>query len=104
MGKAVMYLGFIGFVLMFVATVRLVTLNWNERLYGPLFSILLGGTVTTFITVLALLKESKVEAASAMFVVWDGKENLPLRYLAPHDAPGPRVHERLRQLADLGRP
>src|SRR5205823_9918757 len=41
----------LGCVLLLGATAVLVRLNWSDRLLTPLFSILLGGTATTFITV-----------------------------------------------------
>jgi len=104
MTKLILILGTLGCVLLLVATAVLVRMNWSERLLTPLVSILLGGTVTTFITVTALLKETRIEKAAATFLVFDLDEGMPLHVFPYRDAPRQKLIKRLASTGTLGRP
>lgn len=62
--------------LLLAVTAVLVKLNWSEKLYSPLLSLTLAGTVTTFITVLLMLKGSESETAFSTLVVLDSQDYL----------------------------
>jgi hypothetical protein len=53
-----------------------VKLNWSEKLYSPLLSLGLAGTVTTFITVLLMLKGSETETNFTTLVAIDSRDYL----------------------------
>jgi hypothetical protein len=102
MGTVIIAIGIAGFVLLFVATVALVTLNWSEKTLAPVLSILLVGTATTLATVLVTLKGSTVESAFPTSVVFDTNQGAPL-FVIPSQT-NPKLTSRLSELARLGRP
>src|SRR5438105_2704299 len=83
------------------ATAWLVWMNWSTKLYSPLLSIFLGGTVTTFITVVALLKESSVADTFVTSVAFDTSiSTLPLLIPDPSNL---KTTMRLSELGSLAR-
>ena len=64
-------------ILLISVTVILVKLNWSDKLYNPLLSLGLAGTVTTFITVLLMLKGEHFERSFTTLVVIDSATHLP---------------------------
>jgi hypothetical protein len=101
MGTVIIAVGIAGFLLLLLATIALVTLNWSERTLAPVLSILLVGTATTLATVLVTLRGSTVESPFTTAVVLD-KEGLPL-FVNP-DESNPKLTSRLSDLVLLGRP
>lgn len=102
MGTVIIVVGIAGFVLLFVATIALVTLNWSEKTLAPVLSILLVGTATTLATVLVTLKGSTVESSFPTSVVLDTDQGAPL-FVIPSET-DPKLTSRLSELASLGRP
>jgi hypothetical protein len=102
MAKFIIFSALIGILLLGLATIGLVFLNWSDKVWNPLLSLLFVGTITTFVTVLVILKESKEEAAFTTSIVVDEDEHLPLFVF-----PQPQNLElslRLSDLATLSRP
>lgn len=71
-----MIISIIALLLLLAVTATLVKLNWSEKLYSPLLSLTLAGTVTTFITVLLMLKGSDSETSFSTLVVLDSTDYL----------------------------
>jgi len=91
-----------GFVLLSVATVALVILNWSEKTLTPVLSILVIGTATTLAAVLVSLKQSTIESAFTTSVVLDTVEGAPpFPDVAPNNS---QLSDRLTEFARLGRP
>ena len=76
MYKLLMILSILALLLLIAVTATLVKFNWSEKLYSPLLSLLLAGTVTTFITVLLMLKGQETESQFTTYVVLDSKDYL----------------------------
>lgn len=70
--------GTAGVTFLLFATTYLVATNWGEQLYAPFFSVLLGGSITLLVAVLATLKGAREEAQFATVVVFDGASHRPL--------------------------
>ncbi len=64
-------------VLLTTVTIILVKMNWGEKLYNPLLSLFLVGAVTTFVTVLLLLKGETIESSFTTLIVIDSQNHLP---------------------------
>lgn len=77
MFKLLIYLSSTSLIILIIVTAILVKMNWSEKLLSPLLSIALVGTVTTFITVLIMLKESTIEKDLSTVIVIDERTNLP---------------------------
>lgn len=77
MYKVLMVLSALALLLLIGITTILVKLNWSEKLYNPLLSLGLAGTVTTFITVLLMLKGEHFERSFTTLVVIDSVTHLP---------------------------
>ena len=71
-----MFIAIVALILLLAVTAALVKLNWSEKLYSPLLSLILAGTVTTFITVLLMLKGSETETSFSTLVVLDSADFL----------------------------
>lgn len=102
MVKIIIFSASIGTLLLVLATIGLVVLNWSDKVWNPLLSLFFVGTLTTFVTVLVILKESKEETAFTTSVIVDEDEHLPLLVF-----PQPQNLEltlRLSDLAMLSRP
>jgi hypothetical protein len=83
-------------------TVALVLLNWSEKVYVPLLSLFLVGTVTTLVTILLLLNETKDETLFASHVIFDTNEHLPID---PSSLKGDSdLVGRLQELSRIGKP
>jgi hypothetical protein len=92
----------LGFALLFSATLILVILNWGEKTYSPVFSILLVGTATMLAAVLVSLKSASIESAFTTSVVIDTTQGVPpLFILDPHNV---KLTSRLNDLSMLGQP
>ena len=52
-------------------------LNWSDKLFNPLLSLLLAGTVTTFITVLLMLKSEIYETSFTTLFITNTQTHLP---------------------------
>jgi len=89
-----------GFLLLFSATLILVILNWGERTYSPVFSILLVGTATMLAAVLVSLKSSAIESAFTTSVVMDTTAGAPP--LPGLDPINMKLTSRLNDLSMLG--
>src|SRR5690349_10841935 len=66
-----------GLVLLTAATAYLCYLNWNEKIYGPLLSIVLVGVAAAFASVFVTLKESRIESSFAAPIVIDEQDGFP---------------------------
>lgn len=77
MYKILMVISALALILLISVTAILVKLNWSEKLYNPLLSLGLAGTVTTFITVLLMLKGEHLERSFTTLVVIDSTTHLP---------------------------
>jgi hypothetical protein len=64
-------------VLLLLATTVLLRFNWNEKIYGPFFTILGVGLATALATILFGLHETKVESAFVTSMVFDIQNNEP---------------------------
>jgi len=102
MALAVIIAAFAGFLLLFMATVALVTLNWGEKTQGPVYSVLVVGTATMLAAVLVSLKRSSIESAFVTSIVLDTKEGAPAMVVLTQD--NPSLTSRLSELVLLGRP
>jgi hypothetical protein len=102
MPTLVLLLGAFGCLLLFIATIYLVKLNWSTKIITPPSVIFLGAVVTTFITILLFLKETKIEAAFSASVIIDKTQNLPA--MLPFNRENEKVSLRLSNVASLGRP
>ncbi len=100
MAVALLVAGVLGGALLLAAAVLLCILNYSEKLWGPIVSILLGGTVTAIIAVASGLKETRTEQGFATAVVFDHG----LAAFLPFDLNAPKISHRLSNLASLGRP
>ena len=99
MFKIIVALMVAGSMLIAVGTIWLVVLNWSQKLYGPLVSIALGGLVTVLITVVALLREERIQDTFATALAFDASTNsLPL--VTP-DLGSPSVAFRLSEMSML---
>ena len=76
-------------------------MNWSEKLYSPLLSIALVGTVTTFITVILMQKETSIEKSFSTVIVIDDKTNLP-PFILPNDSN--EQNNRLSQYCNIAKP
>jgi hypothetical protein len=102
MARLIVCLAVGGFVLLLVATITLVVLNWSGKTLAPVLSIALVGVATVLVTVLATLKESTTESAFVTSVVIDVDQGAPVfLILSPEN---PKLTSRLSELASLGRP
>ena len=100
MAVALLVAAVLGGALLLVAAILLCFLNYSEKLWGPIVSILLGGTVTAIIAVASGLKETRTEQGFATAVVFDHG----LAAFLPFDVNAPKIGLRLSNLASLGRP
>jgi hypothetical protein len=66
-----------GSILLTIATIYLTFINRTPKIYGPAFSILLGAVVTTFVTIIILLKPSNMTERFPISIVLDSKTKLP---------------------------
>ena len=87
-------------LLLLVAAILLCFLNYSEKLWGPIVSIVLGGTVAAIIAVASGLKETRIEQGFATSVVLDHG----LAAFLPFDVTAQKLSMRLSSLASLGRP
>jgi hypothetical protein len=92
----------VGFVLLLIATIALVILNWSEKTLAPALSILLVGVASTLAAVLISLRGSTIESAFSTSVVLDTMEGAP-PFLIP-DPNNPKLTDRLSELSVLGTP
>jgi len=100
MGVALLGAALLGGLLLLVAAVLLCYLNFSERIYGPLVSVFLGGTVAAIIAVASSLKVTEIERAFGASILFEA--GLPA--FLPPDPNAPRVSHRLSTLAIRGRP
>jgi hypothetical protein len=64
-------------ILLLGATTVLLYFNWNEKIYGPFFTILGVALATALATILFGLHETKVESAFVTSMVFDEENNEP---------------------------
>lgn len=102
MAKLIIAAGLSGFLLMLIATITLVVLNWSEKVLAPVLSILLVGTATTLGAVLITLKRSTLESSFPTSLVFDEDQGAPVLVIA--DPMNFRLTSRLMDLSRLGRP
>ena len=102
MVKAFLWIGLGAGVLLFVATCVLVWFNWSQKIWSPILSIALGGTVTVLLTILAILKEDVVEQRYATSVVFDSSAGATA-FVTPATNGG-LAALRFAELSTLGRP
>lgn len=76
MYKILILISALALIILATVTIILVKLNWSEKLYSPLLSLGLAGTVTTFITVLLMLKGSETETNFTTLVAIDSRDYL----------------------------
>ncbi|MBF6640280.1 hypothetical protein IVB69_02180 [Flavobacterium sp. J49] len=76
MYKVLILISAFALIILATVTIILVKLNWSEKLYSPLLSLGLAGTVTTFITVLLMLKGSETETNFTTLVAIDSRDYL----------------------------
>lgn len=100
MHGVIIYLATGAAVVLACCTLYLVSLNWSEKLYGPIVSILLGGTVTSLIAVIVVLKESVSETHWTSSILFDERNGYPPMCLPP-DGP---MQERQNSYASLMMP
>ncbi len=100
MAVALLVAAVLGGALLLVAAILLCFLNYREKLWGPIVSIVLGGTVAAIIAVASGLKETRVEQGFATSVVLDHG----LAAFLPFDVTAQKLSMRLSSLASLGRP
>lgn len=93
MYKALIITSGVALFLLAIVTVILVRLNWSEKLYNPLISLGLAGTVTTFITVLLMFKGETYEATFLTLIVINSENHLPQFILG--DSPTSKLNDRL---------
>ncbi len=100
--KYLIYSACLGISLLAVATIGLVKMNWSEKVYSPLISLLFVGVLTTFITVWLTLKETKDEAVfTTGIVINEMKHSLT----PPHpDSKDRKLAWRLEDLSNLSNP
>lgn len=91
-----------GIFFLVVATIWLIALNWSDKVYGPLLSLLFVGALTTFITVYLSLKESNDEVVFTTSVVMNTEDQLPF-FIIP-DPKNLKITKRFSNLSSLGRP
>lgn len=77
MFKLLIIISGVALLLLASVTIILVKLNWSEKLYSPLLSLGLAGTVTTFITVLLMLKGETTETSFTTLMVINTQNHLP---------------------------
>ncbi len=77
MSRVILAIAIIGGALLLFATVFLITLNWSGRVFGPLVSFLVGGTVTTLVTLTSMLQPSSADGFFLTSVVLDTAEGAP---------------------------
>jgi hypothetical protein len=82
MTRLVLPLAIASVLLLAGATAWLAYLNWNEKLYSPLLSLLFVGTATAFVTVFLPLKGSQNETEFTTSVVVD-ELAIPFRFYFP---------------------
>lgn len=80
MYKILILISAFALIILATVTIILVKLNWSEKLYSPLLSLGLAGTVTTFITVLLMLKGFESETNFTTLVAIDSRD-----YLIPNN-------------------
>jgi hypothetical protein len=101
MFKLLIIISGVALLLLAAVTVILVKLNWSEKLYSPLLSLGLAGTVTTFITVLLMLKGEVTETSFTTLMVINTQTHLPpfLGYSARSE-----LNNRLSSYSSLSNP
>ena len=85
MYKVLILISAFALIILATVTIILVKLNWSEKLYSPLLSLGLAGTVTTFITVLLMLKGSETETNFTTLVAIDSRDFLIPNTHYPND-------------------
>ncbi len=93
-----------GFALLFCATAILVYFNWSEKVFAPIYSILLVGTATALVTVLLTVKETTVENVFTTSIVLDSAQGGPPMINSGTNPVSQRITSRLDELFRLGRP
>jgi hypothetical protein len=97
MAIALLVAGILGGALLLTTAILLCVLNYSEKLWGPLVSIVLGGTVAAIIAVASGLKEARIEQRFATSVLFDHG----LAALLPFDVNAQKISVRLSTLAAL---
>jgi hypothetical protein len=91
-----------GGALLFCSTAILVYFNWSERVFAPIYSIVLVGTATALVTVLLTVKETTAEGVFTTSIVFDQAAGAPP--LIVLDPQNPGITSRLSEYSRLGRP
>lgn len=89
-----------GGVLLFCATAILVYFNWSEKVFAPIYSILLVGTATALVTVLLAVKETTTEGAFTTSIVFNDAQGVPAMIIVDPNPANKRL--RLGYLSMLG--
>jgi hypothetical protein len=100
--KLILIPAIVGALLVFASTIALVVLNWSEKTFAPVLSILLVGTATTLAAVLVSLKESTSESTFVTSVVFDKVDGAPA--WIEFDPSSPKITSHLSESFRLGRP
>src|SRR5947208_2742715 len=67
--RVIIILAGLGFVLLVAATVILAWLNWSPRLYTPVVTALVIGTITGFVSIATTLKPTRLSRSFATAAV-----------------------------------
>jgi hypothetical protein len=89
----------LGFLLLLIPTLYLIAWNWSPKIISVVLTILLGGTVTSLIAVLAILKETQKEDAFVTSVLYDVQSHWPVMVTGNPRLPSIRRHQRLFSLS-----
>ena len=92
----------IGGALLFCSTVILVYFNWSEKVFAPIYSIVLVGTATALVTVLLTLKETTAEDVFTTSIVFDQAVGAPPLIILDPQNPG--ITSRLLRILSLRAP
>ena len=93
-----------GGVLLFGATAILVYFNWSEKVFAPIYSILLVGTATALVTVLLTVKETTVESAFTTSIVFNDAQGAPAMIIVDPNPANQKITSQLSEYARLGQP
>ena len=91
-----------GGVLLFCSTAVLVYFNWSEKVFAPIYSIVLVGTATALVTVLLTVKATTAEGVLTTSIILDQAQGAPPSLFIDPD--NPRITSRLSDYTMLGRP
>jgi hypothetical protein len=93
-----------GGALLFCATVILVYFNWSEKVFAPIYSILLVGTATALVTVLLTVKETTIESVFTTSMILNEEQGAPPMIIPDTNPANFKITSRLSEYVRLGQP